>query len=408
MLYQTRDDIPAHVPVDRVVDYDVFQADAPDGDFAGSMVRLRESGVPRLFWTPRNGGHWVALGGDDIVFVLAHPVMFSSCAMRVPKQANPVPPMLPLMADPPVHIQYRRLIAPAMTPAAVRHLEARARQFATELIEALAPQGQCEFVADFAQQMPIAVFMEMLGLPPADRQLVMAIVDHIIRPETPEQRMNGFANLATYMAGKLAERRERPSGDLLSHLVSARINGELLSDAELTGVTTVLMLAGLDTVAGMLSFITCFLAGSPAHRAQLRARPQMVNNAVEEFLRRMAMVNLTREVTIETAIDGMTLKPGDLVVVPTALCNFPESSPDAMAVDLERRRPVHATFGAGPHYCIGSMLARAEIRVFLEEWLVRIPDFAVAPNAAIEVKVGAAALIPRLPLVWTPHPAHPA
>ncbi len=402
MLYPTRKDVPDHVPLERIVDYDVFRVDAPDGDFAGAMVRLRDSGLPKTFWTPRNGGHWIALASADIIYILEHPAVYSSCAMRVPKEANPQPPMMPLMVDPPHHVHYRRLIAPAMTPAAVRSLELGARRFAIELIDVVEPQGRCEFIADFAQQMPIAVFMGMLDLPVQDRPQIMGIVDRIVRPDAPASRMTGFAELAAYMAVQLDQRRAQPRGDMLSHLVTARINGQLLSDAELTGVTTVLMLAGLDTVAGMLSFIACFLAGNPAHRAQLRERPELMVNAVEEFLRRMAMVNLTRELRQDAQIDGVTMKAGELVVIPTALCNFPEDGQDWLAVDFERPRTGHATFGAGPHFCIGSMLARAEIRVFLEEWLRRIPEFTIAPDAAIEVKVGAAATIACLPLVWTP------
>ncbi|RZI76428.1 MAG: cytochrome P450 [Pseudomonas sp.] len=402
MLYDTREDIPPHVPRDRIVDYDTYWVDAPDGDFAGALVSLRGSGIPQLFWTPRNGGHWVALDGADIRHVLEHPETFSSRAMRVPKEANPNPPMMPLMIDPPDHHLYRRLIAPAMTPAAVRRLEEGARALAVELIENLAPHGHCEFVADFAQQMPIAVFMGMLDLPREDRPLIMAIVDKIIRPETPAQRMAGFTELAKYTLGRLAEHRRGLSSDgMLAHLVAARIKGELLRDDELIGVTTVLMLAGLDTVAGMLSFIVQFLAKSPEHRALLRARPELTTNAVEEFLRRMAMVNLTREVDEAAMLDGIALAKGDLIVLPTALCNFPDDGEDWLAVDFERPRQAHATFGAGPHYCIGSMLARAEIRIFLEEWLARIPDFAIPEDVVLEVKVGAAAMISRLPLVWT-------
>jgi cytochrome P450 len=400
MLYRTREDVPSHVPTDRIVDHDVFSVDAPDGDFAAAWVRLRCSGIARLFWTPRNGGHWVGLDGGDIRRILEDPATFSSRAMRVPKEANPDPPMMPLMVDPPDHILYRRLIAPAMTPAAVRQLEAGARSLAVSLIDAFAPKGHCEFVADFAQQMPIAVFMGMLDLPAADRPVIMAIVDRIIRPDIPKSRIQGFADLAAYMLGKLDERRRCPGDDILSQLVSARIGEHALSDAELVGVTTVLMLAGLDTVAGMLSFIVRFLATSPAHRSALCERPELTANAVEEFLRRMAMVNLTREVVAEAEIDGVALRVGDLIVLPTPLCNFPDDGEDWLAVDFERPRRNHATFGAGPHYCLGSMLARAELRIFLEEWLRRIPDFAIAPDADIEVRVGAAAMIPRLPLIW--------
>ncbi len=400
MLYPSREDIPDHVPPELVVDYDTYSVDAPDGDFAAAMVRLRQSGLPGLFWTPRNGGHWVVTDGSQVRRILEDAETFSSRAMRVPKAANPVPPIIPLMLDPPEHHKYRRLIGPAMTPRKVQQLEDGARVLSIGLIEALAPRGGCEFIGDFAQQMPIAIFMGMLDLPAGDREPVMAIVDRIIRPDVPATRMLGFEQLADYTMAKVRERRAVPGGDLISELAVARIDGELLDDAALQGLMSVLLLAGLDTVAGMLGFIVRFLATSPDHRRQLRDEPGLVNAATEEFLRRMAMVNLTREVARDTSVGGVSLRKGDLVVVPTPLGNFPEDGTDWLAVDFRRPRIAHTTFGAGPHFCLGAMLARAEIRIFLEEWLPRIPDFAIAEGATLRVQVGAAAMIPSLPLVW--------
>jgi cytochrome P450 len=402
MLYPSRDDVPGHVPPHLVVDYDTFAVDAADGDFAGAMVRLRESGVPALFWTQRNGGHWVATGEGYVRRILEDAETFSSRAMRVPKAANPQPPIIPLMLDPPEHHKYRRLIGPAMTPKKVQQLEAHARTLSIGLIEAIAPRGQCEFMAEFAQQMPIAIFMGMLDLPPEDRERIMGIVDRIIRPDQPETRMRGFEELANYTMTKVRERRAAPGDDLVSQLVAARVDGELLDDAALQGLMSVLLLAGLDTVAGMLGFIVRFLATSPDHRRQLREDPSLVGAATEEFLRRMAMVNLTREVDRDVQLDGVPLKKGDLVVVPTPLGNFPRDGGDWLAVDFRRPRIAHTTFGAGPHFCLGAMLARTEIRIFLEEWLARIPNFAVPEDAALRVQVGAAAMIPSLPLTWMP------
>ena len=402
MLYPDRTDVPAHIPPELIVDYDTFHVDAPDGDFAAAMVRLRDSGVPELFWTPRNGGHWVATKGAHVRQILEDAATFSSRAMRVPKQANPAVPIIPLMIDPPDHAHYRRLLSRAMTPGAVKLLAETARTLSISLIEELEPQGQCEFVADFAQQMPIAIFMSMLDLPAQDRPLIMAIVDRIIRPDVPETRHRGFADLADYAMAKVRERRASPGNDLVSDLTRASMNERPLRDDELQGLMSVLMLAGLDTVASMLTFITRFLALNPGHRAELGARPAIMTVAIEEFLRRMAMVNLTREVNRDTMLGDVLLKQGDLIVAPTALGNFPEDGGDWHAVDFGRPRIVHATFGAGAHYCMGSSLARAEIRIFLEEWLARIPDFAIAEGASLEVKVGAAAMMPSLPLVWTP------
>ena len=406
MLYPSRTGIPDHVPPHLIVDYDTFHIDAPDGDFAAAMVRLRDSSVPELFWTQRNGGHWVATNGDHVRQILEDADTFSSRAMRVPKQANPAVPIIPLMIDPPDHAHYRRLLMRAMTPGAVKLLAARARTLSIGLIEELEPKGACEFVADFAQQMPIAVFMGMLDLPAEDRPVIMAIVDRIIRPDVPETRHRGFADLADYTMAKVRERRAAPSDDVVSDLAGASFDGRPLRDDELQGLMSVLMLAGLDTVASMLTFITRFLALNPAHRRDLRERPGIMTQAIEEFLRRMAMVNLTREVNRDTTLGDVQLKQGDLIVAPTALGNFPDDGDDWLAVDFDRPRIVHATFGAGSHYCMGSSLARAEIRIFLEEWLTRIPDFTIAEGASLEVKVGAAAMMPSLPLVWTPGRKH--
>ena len=187
---------------------------------------------------------------------------------------------------------------------------------------------------------------------------------------------------------------------MVSALIAADFGGRPLDETELQGLMTVLMLAGLDTVASMLTFIARFLATSPNHRRMLVANPAILTDAIEEFLRRMAMVNLTREVAVDTVLAGVQLKQGDLIVAPTALANFPDDGGDWLAVDFHRPRRPHATFGAGAHYCPGSMLARTEIRIFLEEWLRRIPDFMIAEGARLEIKVGAAVMIPRLPLVW--------
>ena len=402
MLFPRREDLPAHVDAALRLDYDVFDVDAPDGDFARAMFRLREAEAPPLFWTPANQGHWVATDPDHIEAVLSDPARFSSRAMRVPKESNPSPPMVPLMIDPPMHLKYRILLMHAMTPAAVKRMLPDVRALCVRMIEELRPRGGCEFIGDFAQQMPIAVFLAMVGLPLSDRSTVMAIVHRITRPDVPETRMKGFEELAAYMMARVAERRADPGEDLISTLVAAEVDGQPLDEATLQGMMTVLMLAGLDTVAGMLGFIAAFLARNPVHRRRLIAEPALIPPAIEEFLRRLAMVNLTREVVDDTELGGVLMKAGDLVVAPTALANLAEERhADPLSLDFERRRPRHTTFGAGPHVCMGATLARAEIAIFLEEWLARIPDFAIAPGAKLSVQVGAAAMIPSLPLIWT-------
>ena len=401
LLFPRREDLPGHVDPSLRFDYDVYAVDAADGDFAGAMVRLREGGTPPIFWTPANRGHWVATAPELIETILSEPARFSSRVMRVPRESNPNPPMTPLMVDPPLHMKHRLLLMGAMSPAAIRRMTPSVRALCVNIIEELAPQGRCEFVADFAQHMPIAVFLSMVGLPLSERHYLLELVARITRPDKPETRMDGFAELARYMMARVEERRADPGDDVISDLVRAEVDGKPLDEATLQGMMTVLILAGLDTVASMLTFIALFLSRNPGHRRRLIAEPELIPNAVEEFLRRMAMVNLTREVVADTELAGVPLKAGDLVVAPTALASVSdERHSDPLIVDFDRPRPRHTTFGAGPHVCMGAMLARTEIAIFLELWLKHIPDFEVAPDASLEVRVGAAAMLPALPLVW--------
>lgn len=401
MLFPRREELPDHVDPALRFDYDVYAVDAPDGDFAAAMVRMRAADAPALFWTPANRGHWVATDPELIETILSEPKRFSSRVMRVPRESNPNPPMTPLMVDPPLHMKHRLLLMGAMSPAAIRRMGPSVRALCTDIIEELAPKGRCEFVADFAQHMPIAVFLSMVGLPLSERHYLLELVARITRPDRPETRMEGFAELARYMMARVEERRARPGDDVVSDLVRARVDGEPLDEPTLQGMMTVLILAGLDTVASMLTFIALFLARNPAHRRRLIEQPAIIPDAVEEFLRRMAMVNLTREVSQDTELGGVALKAGDLIVAPTALASVSDQRhADPLAVDFDRPRPRHTTFGAGPHVCMGAMLARTELAIFLELWLKRIPDFEVAPEATLEVRVGAAAMIPALPLVW--------
>lgn len=403
MLFPYRQDLPPNVDPALLFDYDVFTVDAPDGDFARGMFRLRERGAPPIFWTRANLGHWVATRPDLVERIVSDSKHFSNAAMRVPRASNPTPPMAPLMLDPPDHIKYRMLLMGALSPASVRRMTADIRSWCIALIEGFKSRGSCEFVAEFSQHLPIAVFLSLIGLPSSEKAELMHITDRIVQPKTPEERMEGFATLGRYVMERVSERRAHPGNDLISSLIDAEVDGEPLDDAMLEGLLINLMLAGLDTVAGMLTYIAAFLARNPAHRRRLIQEPSLIPAAVEEFLRRMAMVNLTRLVVEDIEIGGAKMKAGDLVVAPTPLANIDDERYERpLDVDFDRPRPRHATFGAGAHVCPGASLARTELIVFLQEWLPRIPDFSIAPNAELSVRVGAAALMPSLPLIWEP------
>lgn len=398
--YAIREELPDNVPNHLVHDFDIFDSDAKDGDYQRALEVMR-GGLPALFWTRCNGGHWVALGAAEVDAVMNDPSRFSNRNLRVPKWANANPPLKPLQLDPPEHMKYRALLMPALSPKAVSNLAIGARALAIDLIEGLRPIGACDFVKDFAEHMPIAIFMAMVDLPQSDRAMLLDIAGGIVRPGSPEERTEKLTRLREYGMARLQERRASPGDDLISVLGAAQVDGALLDDDTLAGMLTLLMLAGLDTVASMLTFFAMFLARNPAHRHQLVADPSLVPNAVEELLRRYGISVIGREVLADIEFSGQSLRAGDMIVTSVSLGNlYPGSVDDPLAVDFTRNQPRHVTFGGGPHRCMGSMLARVELRIFLEEWLQRIPDFQIAPGVELDVQVGAVATIRALPLIW--------
>ncbi len=400
MRQDTSVEKPSHVPDDRVVDFDIYNFSAPDGEYQLGLKAFADT-APAVVWTPHNGGHWMLTRADVIDRMLSQSENFSSNHITVPRQPEGMPKLMPLQIDPPDHKKYQLLIAHAMSPRAVMPLAERARTLAIELIDGFKDKGECEFVADFAQHLPIAIFMQLVDLPESDRPLLTGIAEIMLRSESVAERGQAAMQLAGYGMQKLGERRAEPGDDLISSLAQARIDGELLDDATLTGMIMLLLLAGLDTVASMLGFFARFLAEHPGHRRALIEQPALIPNALEELLRRFPIAVLAREVVRDVEIDGVTMKVGDMVAAPTPLAGLDARKfHDPETVDFNRARPMHATFGGGAHRCLGAMLARAELRVFLEEWLKRIPDFQVKPGAAIHVSARSVATLTSLPLVW--------
>lgn len=402
-LFPDAETVPDNVPENLIYSFDIYGPKVPDGEFGIAMRELRNADVPRIFWTPKNGGHWILTRAEEIDVVLNDAAHFSNRNIRVPKYANAVPPLKPLQVDPPEHTKYRALLMGALSPKAVNTLGVGARELAIELIEGLMERGECDFVQEFAHQMPIAIFMAMVDLPIADRPELLTIADKVVRPQTAEQRLEGFAELKAYLDVKIGERRLERGTDLISHLVHSQVDGEQMDDATLNGMLVLVMLAGLDTVASMLTCFAKFLAENPDHRRQLVNDPSMITRAVEELLRRYAIVNLGREVVTDIEIGGVTMKAGDMIICPTPLSNLDEDNfEDPLAVDFDRKVAKHATFGGGTHRCMGAMLARTELKIFLEEWLKRIPDFRIKPGAMVEATLDVTSIIPSLPLEWDP------
>lgn len=393
--------VPAHVPAELVYDFDIYNPPGAEADFHLALKRLHEENYPDIFWSTANGGHWIAIRGEDIYKIFADYQHFSSHNLTVPISSAPPFPLYPIFADPPEHGLYRALLNPSFSPKAVAGLEARARALAIELLERIKPRGRCDFVVDFAQHLPIEVFMSIVDVPATDRRDLLAWAEGMVRPEKPEDVHTTIKKIFAYAAAKIAERRANPGEDLITKLTRAEVKGRPLTDQEIVGMVSLVLVGGMDTVVTAMSFAALFLARSPAHRKRLVDDPALIPKAVDELLRRFPIVNQGRCIAQDLVYKGVPLKAGDMIVLPTTLHGLDERAfPDPLAVDFDRPTPIHSTFGNGPHRCPGSNLGRTEIKVFIEEWLKRIPDFHLQPGKKIAMRSGVNGTVYGLPLAW--------
>ncbi|MDF8334968.1 cytochrome P450 [Novosphingobium cyanobacteriorum] len=280
----------------------------------------------------------------------------------------------------------------ALVPAAVAKLEDGVHRVAVDTIEALVPRGECEFVEDFAKVLPIHVFLRMVNLPLEDKALLLPIAEDSVRGRTAEIRAKAQQAMGAYLQGWVAERRETKGDDLLSQIVNVEIAGERISFPDAISYAALVLFGGLDTVAGMLSFFARFLATHEEHRRQIVARlddDAFLKTAIEELIRRHGMANTARVVTHDFEYKGLTFKKGDRLLPPNLLVGLDDRlNSDPFTVDFARTGGVHAAFGNGPHACPGAILARRELRIFLREWLSRIPDFRIKPGTSPEMATG--------------------
>jgi cytochrome P450 len=393
--------VPAHVPPALVHDFDLYDVEVVDGDYHGSLKRLQAPGVPDIFWTPRHGGHWVAARGEDIYEIFKDHERFSSRLLVVPRHRNPPAPLPPISLDPPEQAKYRSLFAPALSPKAVAPLGEGARALAVELIEGFHARGECEFVTEFAQHLPIGIFMRLVDVPTSDRDKLLAWADQQVRPTSEEAHDQAFRELFAYAAQKVAERSANPGTDLISQLTKAQIDGRPITPEQLTPMIFLLLVGGLDTVASAMGFAARFLATSEAHRRELIEHPERIPGAVEELLRRFPVVNAGRVVVRDMEFKGVEMRAGDQIIMPTTLHGVDDRKfDDPLKVNFSRPTPIHSTFGNGAHRCPGSLLARTELKIFLEEWLKRIPDFRIRPGTTPQVRAGVNATLCSLQLVW--------
>lgn len=394
---------PDHVPSELVVDFDFYDLPGSGDDVQAAYAAVQKS-CPDIFWTPRNGGHWVATRAEDILVMQKDHQRFSYRHITLPPMPAETPRQIPLELDPPEHAHYRRPLMQALQPGAVARLEAGVHDVAVETIKTLVPRGGCEFVEDFAKVLPITVFLRMVNLPMEDKDFLLPIAEDSVRGRDAQTRFKAMQAMGGYLQKWVLERRETPGDDLLSQIVNVNIGGERISHEEAISYAALVLFGGLDTVAGMLAFFARFLATHDDHRRAIVARlddDAFLKTAIEEMVRRHGMANTARVVTHDFDYKGLTFKAGDRLLPPNLLVGLDERvNPEPMTVDFERKGGVHAAFGNGPHACPGAILARRELRIFLREWLSRIPDFRIKPGTRPVLATGMVNGVLKLELVW--------
>jgi cytochrome P450 len=346
------------------------------------------------------------VGGDaEVRHVLQHPEVFSSGIDAV--EIGQVRPLIPLQIDPPHHKNFRKLLDPIFAPKNVKLLEDQTRQLVRDLIAPIVDQGHCNFHEVVAEPLPTTVFLQLLGLPVERAKEFIELKNGIIRPpvKTLEDRVDYTRGVGSKIYAVLQEaideRQVERRDDFLSMFLDAEVDGHTLTNDDVLDIGYLFFLAGLDTVTASLDCMLSYLGQHPERRQQLVDDPALIQHAIEEMLRWETPVQgIVRVATEDTEIGGCPVPKGKIVSVMLHSANVDEKSwADPDSIDFDREENRHLAFGGGVHRCLGSHLARMELRVALEEWHAAIPSYSVREGVELLYTQGLRA-VENLELVW--------
>lgn len=393
--------------------------------FAYAQISLDElfdlsAPQPRYQALIAQGGTMCPMDGLTFAFsrdindhVLRNHDTFSSAG---PFDLGNIRPLIPLNIDPPQHAKYRKILDPLFAPKRMDEQESDITDRVNHFIDEFIDHGECNFTEDFAELFPSAVFLGLMGLPWGELDTLLRLRDGILRPERfdpnalldPEarvavQRATG-TDIYAYFGRCLEERAPNPGSDVLGRFLTAEIDGEHLTRDEMLDICFLFLIAGLDTVSDSLTCMFAFLANNPTHRRQIVEDPSIIPAAVEELLRWESPVptGVPRLCTVDTVLpNGQEVKAGTSVMVNYGAANVdPSEFPDGMDVRFDRESNRHIAFGGGVHRCLGSHLARRELRITLREWHRRIPEYAIKPGHEKLVYPPGLRSVKDLTLVW--------
>ncbi|HTX82561.1 MAG TPA: cytochrome P450 [Streptosporangiaceae bacterium] len=369
-----------------------------EAEWAADPYRIQDDLRQRcpIAHTDRFGGGWLPTRYEDVSAVAYDTERFSSRSIimgnfRPPRDVAPIGGSPPISSDPPFHHDARKLLLPAFTKTAVARQEPATRAFCHGLIDAFEGSDVVDAARDYAQHIPMRVIADMLGFPPEDgprfREFVENTLEGVNLP--PDERIARMQKLFDYLLAQVHDHLDNPRPDLTTYLIDAELYGHKLQADHVAGTMALLLIAGIDTTWSAIGASLWHLAGKPEDRERLVADHGLLPTAMEEFLRAYAPVTMARLVKEDMHWHGVDMKADDWI-----LLSFPAANRDPAQFDraeevvIDREVNRHAAFGLGIHRCVGSHLARMELRVALEVWLERIQEFSLADPAAVTWSAG--------------------
>lgn len=370
---------------DQPASFDLFDPDFVSNPFA--QYEEFRNGCPVAHSDIGNGA-WMPTTYEDIAAVARDTEHFSSRDVGVVASSDGaflIAP--PITSDPPFHTEARRLLLPPFSPKAIDELEPTTRDLANELLQDIAKRPRADAAKDYAQRIPTRVIALMLGIPAEQEDTFTDWVVRILQigPTDREIGKTATREMLAFFREQVELRREEPGDDLVSYLLAAELGGAPLSEKHVLGTCFLLLVAGIDTTWSSIGSALWHLASHPEDRQRLVDDPSLIPTAVEEFLRAYAPVTMAREVVAETVVGEQTVLPGEKVLLTFPSANRdPALFEDPAEVRIDREQNRHLAFGLGIHRCLGSNLARMELRVAIECWLEHIPVFALDDAAKVE------------------------
>jgi cytochrome P450 len=348
----------------------------------------------------RYGGTWLPVTHADVAAIAYDTDHFTSRSVVVSEirpgdddLPAPIGIAPPITSDPPFHMGARRLLLPAFGPKKIAEYEPFTRDLCRELLDTIDGRTEVDAAVEYAQHIPLRVIVKMLGFPQDDadlfRRFIHQVLEDVDLSAEERQELINQGELDDYIEARIEEHLAEPRDDLTTFLLEAELDGNKLHPDHVRGTMVLLMIAGIDTTWSAIGASLWHLAQHADDRKRLATEPELMDTAVEEFLRAYAPVTMARLVAKDVQMDGCPMHQGDWVLLPFPAANRdPGMFPEADRVLIDRAENRHAAFGLGIHRCIGSNLARMELRVALEEWMARYPDFELTDPGAVNWSAG--------------------